>query len=65
MRIGQTLSRLVTMIAEGKGWCFVYAAYCRAETLKNPGKFPIHAAAHWDDLQVSTPRDFLVHACCV
>jgi hypothetical protein len=28
MRIGQTLSRLVTIIAEGKGCCFVYAAYC-------------------------------------
>ena len=47
----RSLSRLVTLIAKEQGWQMVSAAYCRAETLKNLGKFAQAATARWQDLQ--------------
>jgi predicted nucleic acid-binding protein len=49
----KSLSRLITEIAEDRGWNLVSAAYCRAETGKNLAKFVPQATAHWQNLQVS------------
>jgi len=47
----KSLSRLITEIAEERGWNLVSAVYCRAETIKNLAKFVPQATAHWQNLQ--------------
>ncbi len=47
----RSLSRLVTEIAGERKWNLVSAAYCRAETAKNVGKFGAAASEHWLSLQ--------------
>jgi predicted nucleic acid-binding protein len=47
----KSLSRLITEIAEERGWSLVSAVYCRAETVKNLAKFVPQATAHWHNLQ--------------
>jgi hypothetical protein len=47
----RSLSRLITEIAEERKWVLVSAAYCRAETTKNLGKFGIEASGYWKSLQ--------------
>jgi predicted nucleic acid-binding protein len=47
----RSLSRLITEIAGERQWKLVSAAYCRAETSKNLGKFGTAAAGHWKSLQ--------------
>ena len=47
----KSLSRLITEIAEERGWNLVSAVYCRAETVKNLAKFAPQATAHWQNLQ--------------
>ena len=46
-----SLSRLITEIAGERKWTLVSAAYCRAETAKNLGKFGPAADRHWNSLQ--------------
>lgn len=48
---GQSLSRLITLIAQERGWELVSSAYCRAEAARNVGKFGARATAHWDMMQ--------------
>ena len=47
----RSLSRLVTEIAGERKWALVSAAYCRAETSRNLGKFADAAERHWKSLQ--------------
>jgi predicted nucleic acid-binding protein len=47
----RSLSRLITEIANERKWALVSAAYCRAETAKNLGKFGSAAGKHWKSLQ--------------
>lgn len=47
----RSLSRLITEIAGERKWKLVSAAYCRAETSKNLGKFGAAACGHWKSLQ--------------
>jgi predicted nucleic acid-binding protein len=56
----KSLSRLITEIAEERGWNLVSAVYCRAETVKNLTKFAPQATAHWQNLQ--TRIDWLPNA---
>ncbi|MFZ4776831.1 MAG: hypothetical protein ACOYM3_15785 [Terrimicrobiaceae bacterium] len=47
----RSLSRLITEISGEQKWELVSAAYCRAETAKNLGKFGSTAGGHWGALQ--------------
>jgi hypothetical protein len=47
----RSLSRLVVELAPERGWILVSAAYCRAEALKNFGKFPAAARGAWRDFE--------------
>ena len=47
----KSLSRLITEIAEDRGWNLVSAVYCRAETVKNLAKFEPQVTAHWQNLE--------------
>lgn len=47
----RSLSKLLTLIAMEQGWQMVSALYCRAETLKNLGKFRQEATLNWQELQ--------------
>lgn len=47
----KSLSRLITLIARERGWHLVSSAYCRAEVVRNVGKFGDDATAHWTKLR--------------
>lgn len=47
----KSLSRLITLIADERGWKLVSSAYCRAETARNVGKFGAGGPAHWEVLR--------------
>jgi predicted nucleic acid-binding protein len=47
----RSLSRLVFVLAPEQGWHLVSAHYCRAETLRNLGKFPPSAMQTWLEWQ--------------
>jgi predicted nucleic acid-binding protein len=49
---GKSLSRLITEIADDRGWRLVSASYCRAETGRNIAKLGEGAALRWPDLRV-------------
>jgi predicted nucleic acid-binding protein len=60
----RSLSRLITEIAGERKWKLISAAYCRAETTKNLGKFGAAAGGHWKSLQRKvnwTPNAFTTH----
>ncbi|MDA0294121.1 MAG: PIN domain-containing protein [Verrucomicrobia bacterium] len=47
----KSLSRLITLIANERGWHLVSSAYCRAEVARNVGKFGDEATADWTTLR--------------
>lgn len=47
----KSLSRLITLIARERGWHLVSSAYCRAEVVRNIGKFGDGATARWTKLR--------------
>lgn len=47
----KSLSRLVTLIAKERGWKLVSSACCRAETVRNVGKFGNDATKYWSALR--------------
>ena len=47
----KSLSRLITLIAQERGWHLVSSAYCRAEVARNVGKFGDEATAYWTTLR--------------
>jgi hypothetical protein len=49
---GKSLSRLITEIADDRGWHLVSACYCRAETARNIGKLGEEAVLRWPELRV-------------
>ncbi len=49
----RSLSRLITEIADERGWNLVSASYCRAETQKNLGKLGTEAILRWPVLEAS------------
>jgi hypothetical protein len=50
----RSLSRLVVELAPERRWILVSAAYCRAEALKNLGKFPAGARGAWGKIEKHT-----------
>lgn len=46
----KSLSRLITLVAEDRGWHLVSSAYCRSEVARNVGKFGDEATVHWTGL---------------
>ena len=47
----KSLSRLITLIANERGWHLVSSACCRAEVARNVGKFGDEATAYWTTLR--------------
>jgi len=47
----KSLSRLIALIANQRGWHLVSSAYCRAEVARNVGKFGHDATAYWTMLR--------------
>lgn len=48
---GKSLSRLIVILADKKGWKLITAAYCRAETNRNVVKFGPEAVARWEKMK--------------
>lgn len=45
----KSLSRLIVEIATERKWKLISSAYCRAETIKNIGKFAAEATLTWTE----------------
>ena len=48
---GKSLSRLITEIADERGWRLISASYCHAESSKNIRKIGEEAVLRWPEMQ--------------
>lgn len=64
----RSLSRLLVTLSPERGWTLVSAFYCRAETIRNLGKFPpaalqawlkLHPAIEWAPTALTTRNPLL------